>query len=348
MNIIKLIYICIIITLSKISICQAEKIQNLVNIKGIQNNQLIGYGLVAGLKGTGDSNSPIAFSNHVIHNMLSQLGIKIPVNNKTPLNNVASVIITANLPYFSSLGETININVASIGNAKNLEGGTLLLTPLKNIDNKICAFAQGLISKKKTNFQNISKKSNFYTIKNGAIIKKEIKHNLLNKKNFKLQLKKESFTLSKKISDCINIHYPNIATPIDSKTIKIKNFFKKKKIVEMVSNIQNININIPKKYSNIIFNFHTNSVIFNSKIKLHACTLINKKFLLIIKHKKKYPINFTLLKGIKKNKKIKKRKLNLYNIIQILNYLKIKYSDIFLILKNMHDAGCFPNKVKGK
>ncbi|WP_367679721.1 flagellar basal body P-ring protein FlgI [Buchnera aphidicola] len=233
MILIKLIYICIIITLSKISICQAEKIQNLTDIKGIQENQLIGYGLVAGLKGTGDSYSPIAFSNHIIHNMLSQLGIKIPVNRNTSLNNVASVIVTANLPYFSSLGGTIDVNVASIGDAKNLEGGTLLLTPLKNVDNKIYAFAQGLILKKKIKFQNISKKSNFYTInyysvKNGAIIRKEIKNDLFDKKSFKLQLKKENFLLSKKISDCINLHYPNISVPINSKTIKIKNFFKKK------------------------------------------------------------------------------------------------------------------------
>ncbi|MFZ8914852.1 MAG: flagellar basal body P-ring protein FlgI, partial [Pseudomonadales bacterium] len=123
----------------------AERIKDLAGIDGIRNNQLVGYGLVVGLAGTGDQTIQAPFTVQSLQNMLIQLGITVPQGTQLQLNNVAAVMVTADLPPFARRGQAIDITVSSIANAKSLRGGTLVMTPLSGADGQIYAVAQGPI-----------------------------------------------------------------------------------------------------------------------------------------------------------------------------------------------------------
>ena len=124
-------------------LAHAERIKDLASIQGIRNNQLSGYGIVVGLDGTGDQTTQTPFTVQSIASMLVQMGVNLPPGQQLQLKNVAAVMVTAVLPPFAQPGQEIDVTVSSIGNAKSLRGGTLLMTPLKGADNRIYAMAQG-------------------------------------------------------------------------------------------------------------------------------------------------------------------------------------------------------------
>src|SRR5476649_183348 len=121
----------------------ADRIRDLTTVQGVRDNALIGYGLVVGLDGTGDQTTQTPFTTQTLVNMLSQLGITVPPGTNMQLKNVAAVMVTAKMPPFSRSGQTIDVVVSSMGNAKSIRGGTLLMTPLKGVDNQVYALAQG-------------------------------------------------------------------------------------------------------------------------------------------------------------------------------------------------------------
>jgi flagellar P-ring protein FlgI len=121
----------------------AERVKDLASVQGVRTNQLIGYGLVVGLDGTGDQTSQAPFTIQSIKNMLVRFGVTIPANTNPQLKNVAAVTVHADLPPFSKPGQQIDVTVSSIGNAKSLRGGSLIMTPLRGADNEVYAIAQG-------------------------------------------------------------------------------------------------------------------------------------------------------------------------------------------------------------
>jgi flagellar P-ring protein FlgI len=123
----------------------AERIKDIATVAGVRSNQLVGYGLIVGLDGTGDQTSQAPFTIQSITNMLAKFGITIPANANPQLKNVAAVTVTAELPAFSKAGQKIDVTVASIGNASSLRGGDLLMTPLRGVDGQVYAFAQGSV-----------------------------------------------------------------------------------------------------------------------------------------------------------------------------------------------------------
>ncbi|MDC6678945.1 flagellar basal body P-ring protein FlgI, partial [Leclercia adecarboxylata] len=125
------------------AVAQAERLKDIASISGVRSNQLIGYGLVVGLNGTGDQTTQTPFTLQTFNNMLAQFGIKVPAGGNIQLKNVAAVSIHAELPPFAKPGQTIDITISSIGNAKSLRGGSLLMAPLKGIDGNVYAIAQG-------------------------------------------------------------------------------------------------------------------------------------------------------------------------------------------------------------
>jgi len=125
---------------------QAARVKDLANVQGVRNNQLVGYGLVVGLDGTGDQTTQTPFTTQSLMSMLSNLGINVPPGTRLQLKNVAAVMVTAMLPPFSQPGQQVDVTVSSMGNAKSLRGGTLLLTPLKGLDGQVYAMAQGSVS----------------------------------------------------------------------------------------------------------------------------------------------------------------------------------------------------------
>ncbi|KAB2838229.1 MAG: flagellar biosynthesis protein FlgI, partial [Burkholderiales bacterium] len=121
----------------------AERVKDLVSVQGVRPNQLIGYGVVVGLDGSGDQTTQTPFTVQSVVSMLAQLGVSLPPGTSLQLKNVAAVMVTATLPAFSRPGQMLDVTVSSIGNAKSLRGGTLLVTPLKGLDGQIYAMAQG-------------------------------------------------------------------------------------------------------------------------------------------------------------------------------------------------------------
>ena len=122
---------------------RAERLKDLASIQGVRDNPLIGYGLMVGLDGSGDQTMQTPFTTQSLNNMLGQLGITVPAGTNMQLKNVAAVMVTATLPPFARPGQNIDITVSSLGNAKSLRGGTLLMTPLKGADGQVYALAQG-------------------------------------------------------------------------------------------------------------------------------------------------------------------------------------------------------------
>src|SRR6218665_2253725 len=125
------------------TVAQAERIKDIANVAGVRPNQLVGYGLVVGLDGTGDETNQTPFTTQSLNAMLQQMGVTVPPGTSMQLKNVASVMVTAVLPPFAQPGQSIDINVSSMGNAKSLRGGTLIATPLKGADGPIYGPAQG-------------------------------------------------------------------------------------------------------------------------------------------------------------------------------------------------------------
>ncbi|QCI18316.1 flagellar basal body P-ring protein FlgI [Buchnera aphidicola (Aphis nasturtii)] len=365
-KIISLLKFIICILISFYSFAHAEKIRDLTSIEGIRDNQLIGYGLIVGLDGTGDQSTQAPFTNQSLYNMLSQLGVTIPPDTNMHLKNVAAVIVTAKLPPFSHAGEQIDVVVSSMGNAKSLKGGTLLMTPLKGTDNQIYAIAQGNIlvsekinSQKKNNFIMLNQ-VNSGRINHGATIEKEVNTDFGRKKIINLQLNQEDFSIAQKISDMINTKYPDTAIAINSKTVQLNTYANNTIQVHMLSNIQDIDISIPSQEARVIVNPRTGSIVMNKEVRLGTCIIAHKNLSIIINKiiKKNSHLNFLqsvqnnksdLLKNINNKNYIENETYNndsLNNIIQALNALGTKPDELISILQSMKSAGCLHAKLE--
>lgn len=135
--------LALLLLLCGASLTHAERIGDIADFAGVRDNQLVGYGLVVGLDGTGDQTMQSPFTGQSLTNMLAQLGVTVPPGTNMQLRNVAAVMVTANLPPFARPGQRIDVVVSSIGNARSLRGGTLPLSPLKGVDGETYALAQG-------------------------------------------------------------------------------------------------------------------------------------------------------------------------------------------------------------
>ena len=188
------------------------RIKDIVSVEGVRGNQLVGYGLVVGLNGTGDTIGSTTFTRESLASMLERLGVNVRDNNGTALlngKNVAAVMVTATLPPFARQGSKIDVNVSALGDAKDLRGGTLLVTPLLAADGQVYAVGQGPVAvggfKAEGQAVNVTKGvPTSGRIASGAIVEKEIAFNLSTLKSFKLNLNNPDFTTSKRIADRIN------------------------------------------------------------------------------------------------------------------------------------------------
>lgn len=329
----------------------AEKIRDLTSIQGVRDNQLIGYGLIVGLNGTGDQTAQTPFTNQSLYNMLTQLGVTMPLNNNMHLKNTAAVIVTAKLPPFSHSGEKIDVIVSSIGSAKSLKGGILLMTPLKGADNQIYAIAQGniLISDKINFYKNnnflFPNQENSGRINQGATIEREINTNFGKRNTINLQLNQEDFSIAQKISDMINLKYPDTATPINSKTIQLNTYPNNTVQVHMLSNIQNIDIPMPFQDAKIIVNPKTGSIVINKEVKLGTCIISHKNLSVIInKLENKNSMNSGFFKKNIINNTFNNANLN--NIVQSLNAIGTETNELISILQSMKIAGCLHAKLE--
>lgn len=257
---------------------QAERIKDLASIAGIRNNQLIGYGLVVGLDGSGDQTTQTPFTVQSIVNMLSNLGVTLPPGTSLQLKNVAAVMVTATLPPFSRTGQNIDITVSSIGNAKSLRGGTLVLTPLKGADGQVYALAQGNVvvsgagasaagSKTVINHLSVGR------VAGGASVEREVPMTVGQGEYVNFELNSGDFGTAQRMVEAINRVAPGAATARDARQIRVKAPINVDDRVAFLGQIENIELQPARTAAKVIVNARTGSVVMNQSVSLDNCAV---------------------------------------------------------------------------
>lgn len=265
----------------------ADRIKDLASIQGVRNNQLIGYGLVVGLDGSGDMTTQTPFTVQSIVNMLGQLGINLPPGINLQLRNVAAVMVTATLPAFAKPGQQIDVTVSSMGNARSLRGGTLLMTPLKGADNQVYAMAQGNVlvggigaaaggSSVQVNHLNVGR------ITGGGIVEREIPTTVGQGDYINLELNSVDFTTVHRIVGAINGIYPAAATAVDGRVVQVKMPPDINQRIMFISQIESLDVIPARASAKVIVNSRTGSVVMNQAVTLEPSAVAHGNLSIII------------------------------------------------------------------
>jgi flagellar P-ring protein precursor FlgI len=254
---------------------QAERIKDLAVIQGVRNNQLLGYGLVVGLDGSGDKVSSSPFTQQSLRSMLTQLGIVVPPEIKLNPKNVAAVTVQAVLPPFSKPGQQIDVTVSSIGDAKSLRGGSLLMTPLKGIDGQVYAIAQGNLvvgglaaegadgSKVTINIPSSGR------VPNGATVERSVATPFGQDAMLTLNLKEGDFTTVQRVTEAINKAIgAGTAYAVDATSVKVNAPQNVGQRVGFVSMVENLQVDPAEAVARVIVNSRTGTVVINSTVRV--------------------------------------------------------------------------------
>ncbi|MCX7965208.1 MAG: flagellar basal body P-ring protein FlgI [Syntrophorhabdaceae bacterium] len=264
----------------------STRIKEIAYIDGIRNNQLIGYGIVIGLNGTGDKANTV-FTNQSLANMLEKMGIKVDPN-ATKVKNVAAVMVTANLPPFSKVGSTIDVTVSSIGDATSLTGGVLLMTPLRGADGEVYAVAQGalIVGGFSVGGAGATVQKNHTTvarIPNGATIEREIGYEFVKRDSIIISLKTHDFTTARRIEERINSLYNDISHAKDAGTIYVKipdNM--KENPVKFLSLIENLDVK-PDSVAKIVVDEKTGTIVIGENVRISTVAISQGNISVMVK-----------------------------------------------------------------
>ena len=258
----------------------ADKIRDLASIGGVRSNQLIGYGLVVGLDGSGDQTTQAPFATQSLENMLQQFGINVPANVRPQLKNAAAVTITADLPPFAKPGQTIDVTVASIGNAKSLRGGELLMSPLRGADGNVYAVAQGSVvvggitasGKSGSSVEkNISASGR---IPNGATVERSVPSSFASSDNLRLNLNTPDFTTVTRIVDAINHTYGSgTARAVDGGTVDVRVPRDPTQKVAWLGAIESLDVTPGSPPARVVVNSRTGTVVIGSDVRVSAAAV---------------------------------------------------------------------------
>ncbi|MBO3275794.1 flagellar basal body P-ring protein FlgI [Pseudomonas schmalbachii] len=254
----------------------AERLKDIATIQGVRNNQLIGYGLVVGLNGTGDQTTQTPFTLQTFNNMLAQFGIRVPPNmGNVQLKNVAAVSVHADLPPFAKPGQAIDITVSSIGNAKSLRGGSLLMTQLKGIDGQTYAIAQGNLvvggfdaegrdgSKITVNVPSAGR------IPSGATVERAVPSGFDQGNSLTLNLNRPDFTTAKHIVDRINdLLGPGVAQAIDGGSVRVSAPLDPSQRVDYMSVLENLEVKAGEAVAKVIINSRTGTIVIGQNVRV--------------------------------------------------------------------------------
>jgi flagellar P-ring protein precursor FlgI len=253
----------------------AERIKDIATVAGVRANQLVGYGLIVGLDGTGDQTSQAPFTIQSIINMLAKFGVTIPPNTNPQLKNVAAVTIHAELPPFSKAGQTIDVTVSSIGNAGSLRGGSLLMTPLRGLDGEVYAFAQGslVVSGFGVNGKDGSRVSvnvpSSGRIPNGAIVEREVPTSFAGSPFLVLNLNTPDFTTAARLAEGINKTLGSgTAQALDEVSIKVAAPSDANQRISYISQIEGLEIEPGEAPARVIVNSRTGTVVISAHVRV--------------------------------------------------------------------------------
>jgi len=257
---------------------RAERIKDLASIAGVRNNQLVGYGIVVGLDGSGDQTTQTPFTVQSVINMLSNMGVNLPAGQSLQLKNVAAVVVTATLPPFSRSGQQIDVTVSSIGNAKSLRGGTLVLAPLKGADGQVYAMAQGNVvvvgagasgagSKVTINHLSVGR------IAGGATVEREVPTPVGQGDFVHYEMNGTDFATTQKVVDAINGAFPGSAAALDGRLVRVRAPIDVSDRVSFIGRIGDIEITPAQVAAKVIVNSRTGSVVMNRMVTIENCAV---------------------------------------------------------------------------
>jgi len=267
---------------------QAERIKDIAAIQGVRVNQLVGYGLVVGLDGTGDQTTQTPFTTQSITNMLMQMGVNLPPGTNMQLKNVAAVMVTADLPPFAQAGQGIDITVSSMGNAKSLRGGTLVMTPLKGADGQVYAMAQGNLvvsgagasangSKVQVNHLSVGR------VPGGATVERSVATVLGASGTINLELMQSDFTTASRVVDAVNARFgKDTARALNGRVIQVKTPVGDDARVTFLGAIESLDVNRAQAMAKVIINARTGSVVMNQAVMLDPSAVSHGNLSVII------------------------------------------------------------------
>jgi flagellar P-ring protein precursor FlgI len=257
---------------------RAERIKDIASLAGVRNNQLIGYGLVVGLDGSGDQTTQTPFTVQSVINMLSNMGVNLPPGQSLQLKNVAAVMVTSTLPPFARAGQQIDVTVSSIGNAKSLRGGTLVMAPLKGADGQVYAIAQGNVvvvgagasgagSKVTINHLSVGR------IAGGATVEREVLTPVGQGEFVHYEMNGSDFSTTLKVVEAINGAYPGSAAALDGRVVRVRAPVDANDRVAFLGRVGEIEIVPAQVAAKVIVNSRTGSVVMNRMVTIDNCAI---------------------------------------------------------------------------
>jgi flagellar P-ring protein precursor FlgI len=339
----------------------AERIKDMAQVQGVRTNQLIGYGLVVGLNGTGDQTSQAPFTVQSLTNMLAQLGVTVPPNVTPQLKNVAAVSVHAVLPPFMKPGQTIDITVNSIANAKSLRGGSLLVTPLHGLDGQIYAIAQGNLivsgfgveandgSKLTVNVPSSGR------VPNGATVERAVSSQIAQGDAIILNLNDPDFTTATRLVNMVNKGMgEDIATVLDGGSIRVRAPLDVTERVAFLSQIENLQVEPANAPARVIINSRTGTVVISSDVRVSPAAVSHGSLSVTIKEEQSVSQPGPLAKvgqtAVVTNSTIKvdqgsnhmflfKPGVDLEQIVRAVNEVGAAPGDLVAILEALREAG---------
>ncbi len=339
---------------------RAERIRDLASIQGVRGNQLIGYGIVVGLDGSGDQTP---FTVQSVVSMLTQLGVSLPAGTNLQLKNVAAVMVTATLPAFARPGQQIDVTASSLGNAKSLRGGTLLMTPLKGGDGEVYAIAQGNMlvggvgassaggaSSVQINHLSVGR------ISAGATVERAVPTELGQGDSIHLELNNTDFGTARRIVDAINEKFaPGTAAAVDGRVIRVRAPTSADGRVSFLAQIEGLNVTPVQTSAKVIINARTGSIVMNQSVMVDECAVAHGNLTVVISSEPviSQPAPFSpqgqtvqaertqiTISSDKGGLSTVRQSASMAEVVKALNALGATPQDLLTILQAMKAAGC--------
>lgn len=258
---------------------QAMRLKEIAAVQGVRTNQLVGYGLVVGLDGTGDQSTSAPFTTQSVNALLQQMGVTVPAGTTMSLKNVAAVLVTAQLPPFAQPGQQVDVTVSSLGNAKSLRGGMLIATPLKGADGQIYALAQGNLivagagaaaagSKVQINHLSAGR------IPEGATVERAVPTPLAQGEFLQLDLNASDYNTAREVARAVNARMgAGTAQAVDGRVVRVRMPADAGARVDFLADIENLPLELAQPAAKVVINARTGSVVVNQSVTLNACAV---------------------------------------------------------------------------
>jgi flagellar P-ring protein FlgI len=258
---------------------QAMRLKEVATVQGVRPNQLVGYGLVVGLDGTGDQTTSTPFTTQSLNALLQQMGVTVPPGTNMQVKNIAAVMVTASLPPFAQPGQLLDVTVSSLGNAKSLRGGTLIATPLKGADAQVYALAQGNLvvggagasaagSKVQINHLSAGR------VPEGATVERAVATPLNQGEYLQLDLNASDYNTAREVARAVNAKMgAGTAQALDGRVVRVRMPESTDARVAFMADIENLNIELAAPAAKVVINARTGSVVVNQTVTLNACAV---------------------------------------------------------------------------